>query len=165
MDSTCPKTLANPRSPEQSGQARGGYAIVPATRGGGRCRRAIQSRSAYDNGKGVAEDKAEAVKWYRRAAEQEDPRAIQLLASHITTARELPRTRRKRSNGIAAPPSRKTSRSATRSRLRICQRRGSCRRIRRKRSNGIAAPPSKENAYAQFFLGYRILQWRGGCRG
>ena len=40
----------------------------------------IQSGLCYDKGRGVAKDQAEAVKWYRKAAEQNDAEAQYNLA-------------------------------------------------------------------------------------
>ena len=62
--------------------------------------------SWYDTGQHVAEDDAEAVRWYRLAAEQGLAEAHRSTwASCTTTARACQKTTRKRPGGIARPPS------------------------------------------------------------
>ena len=53
----------------------------------------------YENGEGLAQDYAEAVRWYRKAADQGVIEAQYNLASYTSAARESRRTVFKRSCG------------------------------------------------------------------
>ena len=60
----------------------------------------------YANGRGVAKDDAQAVAWYRKAADQGLPSRSSTWAYVYATAAAWPRTTRRPSPGIARPPSR-----------------------------------------------------------
>ena len=67
----------------------------------------------YHNGEGISQDQAEAVKWYRRAAEQGDAQAQCNLGLMYDNRRgRFARQGRGGRNGIAAPPNREMSRKA-----------------------------------------------------
>ncbi len=82
------------------GRRRGG-AVVPPRRRAGQRPRAVNLGVMYASGKGVPKDDAEAVRWYRLAAEQGNA-----LAQVAATGEGVPE--RRRCGGTASPPSRAT---------------------------------------------------------
>ena len=58
----------------------------------------------YANGRGVPQDDAQAVAWYRKAADQGDADAQSTSAGCTPTAKACRRTTRRPSNGTARPP-------------------------------------------------------------
>lgn len=63
----------------------------------------LQIGRCYENGDGVGKDEAEAVKWYRIAAEQGNARAMIELGKCYTFGIRVRKTARRRSNGCARP--------------------------------------------------------------
>ena len=66
--------------------------VVSPRRRPGRRRRADNLGVMYDNGQGVPQNYAEALKWYRLAADQGDANAQSISASCTTMARGCRRT-------------------------------------------------------------------------
>ena len=100
-----------------AGRRRGG-ALVPQGRRAGRRHGAEQARCHVREGRGgLAQDEAEAVRWYRKAAEQGDAAAQYNLGWMYERAGAAgARTRPRRCGGTARPPSRATPRRSKHSR-------------------------------------------------
>ena len=96
----------------------------------------------YDSGRGVPEDDAEAVKWFRMAAQQGYANGNTSWAACTPTARVCTKTMPKPSSGTAWPPSRGTPRHNTgwvscTPAARVCT------KTMPKRSSGSAWPQSR----------------------
>ena len=88
--------------------------MVSSRCGTGGCLRAVQPGLMYDNGEGVPQDDAEAVRWYRLAAEQGNASAQYNLGLMYANGKVSLRTTQKQSGGIVSLPNRGLSAAQSR---------------------------------------------------
>jgi len=82
--------VADAAAAYKAGELERAAALLRVAAGNGDPRAQYNLALLYDNGKGVAESKAEAAKWYRRAAEQGHARAQIELGSSCALGEGVP---------------------------------------------------------------------------